>query len=116
MCAYLCKVIFGWVRCVVRMSVQACLCMHVAVSADVQDGALNCPLDFGVWREAGVLPLSQVRGMWDQPRPTEEGLRPDLLPEMDHPTLGSSLRTIPGRWSRGSLFFFFKGQSLWLIN
>ena len=43
----------------VCLSVQACLCMHVAVSADVQDEALNCPLDFGVGREAGVLPLSR---------------------------------------------------------
>lgn len=63
--------------------------------------ALNCPLDLGVGREVGALSISQVRGMWDQPGPTEEGA--DLLPEMDHPTLGSSLRPSQGD-GQGAVF------------
>ena len=90
----------------VCLSVQACLCMHITISAGVQGEALNCPLDFGVGREVGVLPLSQVRGMWDQPGPTEEGLRPDLLCEIDHPTPRSSLRASQGD-GQGAVFMAY---------
>lgn len=58
----------------VCMSVQACLCMHTAISAGVQGEALNCPLDFGVGREAGVLPLSQVKGHVGPARAHRRGL------------------------------------------
>lgn len=76
----------------VCLSVQECLCVHICISAGVQGESVNCPLDFVVGREAGALPLSQLRATWNQPGPTEEGLRPGLLPERDHPSPGSSFR------------------------
>lgn len=58
------------------LNVQECLCIHVCVFADVYCEGLIGPLDFGVGRKAGHPSSFPGKGIWSQPGPTDQGLRP----------------------------------------
>lgn len=91
----------------VCLSVQECLCVHICVFADVPWEDVNCPLDFGVGREAGS-PSSLLGKRHLEPvRACRGGLALVCCLRQTTPSQGVT---------SGCCEEMVKGESLWLIN